>query len=326
MSRPLRIEYPNAWYHVMNRGRRSETIFSDKEDYTGFLELMQEACSMFNLRVSAYCLMSNHYHILLQTPEANLSRCMRHINGIYTQRYNRRYHTDGQLFRGRFKAILVEADNYLLELVKYIHRNPLQAGIVDKPEKYPWSSHKKYISKSQQRSWLYKDFIYSMLTNNKKEYIRAYKELLNEPVRNDFQEILSRKNLPAVLGTKEFIERLKEKYYEKSCDNQVPQSVVLAPAIDQIKQVVERAYHVTSESLEFSRRGLFNEPRNVAIYLSRKYSGKKLLEIGKEFNFNSYSSASSIVEKMRQLILKDKKVKKRVLKIEQEIINGQTKT
>ena len=129
MSRPLRIDYPNAWYHVMNRGRRSETIFSDKEDYIGFLELMQEACSMFNLRVSAYCLMSNHYHILLQTPEANHSRCMRHINGIYIQRYNRRYHTDGQLFRGRFNAILVEVDNYLLELVKYIHRNPLQSLI-----------------------------------------------------------------------------------------------------------------------------------------------------------------------------------------------------
>ena len=139
--------------------------------------------------------------------------------------------------------------------------------------------------------------------------------MLNEPVRNDFQEILSRNNLPAVLETKEFIERLKEKYYEKSCDNQVPQSVVLAPAIVQIKQVVERAYHVTSESLEFSRRGLFNEPRNVAIYLSRKYSGKKLLEIGKEFNFNSYSSASSIVEKMRKLILKGKKGGKEFLKL-----------
>ena len=135
MSRSLRIEYQEAWYHVMNRGRRSETIFSDEADYISFIELMKDTSKMFNLRVSAYCLMSNHYHILLQTPGGNLSRCMRHINGIYTQRYNSRHHTDGQLFRGRFKSILVEADSYLLGLVKYIHRNPLQAGIVDKHHK-----------------------------------------------------------------------------------------------------------------------------------------------------------------------------------------------
>ena len=108
MSRPLRIEYPGAWYHVMNRGRRGENVFSGKDDNEIFIALLKEAAGLWAVRVSAYCLMGNHYHILVETPQANLSRFMRHLNGIYTQRYNRLHGHDGQLFRGRFKSILVE--------------------------------------------------------------------------------------------------------------------------------------------------------------------------------------------------------------------------
>ena len=130
MSRPLRIEYPDAWYHVMNRGRRGEEIFSTSEDFATFIKLLQEGAEQWNIRISAYCLLSNHYHLLIQTPLGNLARFMRHINGVYTQRYNRIHKCDGQLFRGRYKAILVEEDRYLLELVRYIHHNPLMGGDV----------------------------------------------------------------------------------------------------------------------------------------------------------------------------------------------------
>ena len=118
MSRPLRIQYPNAWYHVMNRGRRGEAVFQSKDDNQQFIDILHEAIELFSLRISAYCLMTNHYHLLVQTPDANLSRCMRHINGIYTQRFNAQYRYDGQLFRGRYKAILVGEDSYLLQLVR----------------------------------------------------------------------------------------------------------------------------------------------------------------------------------------------------------------
>ena len=109
MSRPLRIEYPGAWYHVMNRGRRSEKIFFVDADRQAFIQVLQEASELWNIRISAYCLMSNHYHLLVQTPDGNLSRAMRHINGVYTQRFNRRHKKEGQLFRGRYKGVLVEA-------------------------------------------------------------------------------------------------------------------------------------------------------------------------------------------------------------------------
>ena len=110
MARPLRIEYPNAWYHVMNRARGGADLYPCKEDYLCFTELLMEAAKMFNVKVAAFCLMLTHYHLLVQTPEANLSRFMRHINGVYTQRYNARNNCDGTLFRGRYKSILIDAD------------------------------------------------------------------------------------------------------------------------------------------------------------------------------------------------------------------------
>src|SRR5512139_1965070 len=123
MSRPLRIEYLDAWYHVLNRGSRRESIFREERDYKNFLRTVEEASECWDLRVAAYCLMPNHYHLLVQTPRGNLSRCMRHIDGIYTQRFNRLHGHDGPLFRGRYKALLIDADRYLLALVQYVHRN-----------------------------------------------------------------------------------------------------------------------------------------------------------------------------------------------------------
>ena len=118
MSRPLRIQYPDAWYHIMNRGRRGEEIFKRKSDYTSFIEILKDLVENFNIKIAAYCLLSNHYHLLVQTPDANISRSMRHLNGVYTQRFNRFHHCDGQLFRGRYKSIIVEGDAYLMELVR----------------------------------------------------------------------------------------------------------------------------------------------------------------------------------------------------------------
>ncbi|MEA1969673.1 MAG: transposase [Thermodesulfobacteriota bacterium] len=167
MSRPIRIEYPDAWYHVMNRGRRSEKIFSDNQDYQCFVDLLKETSEMWGIRICAYCLISSHYHLLIQTPQSNISRSMRHLNGVYTQRYNRRHGCDGQLFRGKYKSILVEKESYLLQLVRYIHNNPVKPGLAGNPGDYTWSSHKAYLSEAKIWGWVYKQFPLSMLTANK---------------------------------------------------------------------------------------------------------------------------------------------------------------
>ena len=178
MSRPLRIQYPNAWYHVMNRGRHGEKVFETNKDYWSFIELLEELNEVFNVKVAAYSLLSNHYHLLVNTPDANLSRSMRHLNGVYTQRYNKRHACDGQLFRGRYKSIVVESDSYALELVRYIHRNPLEAGLVDNLEKYQWSSHKGYLSDAKEWKWLHKDYVLKMFSGLKNESKRLYRNFV----------------------------------------------------------------------------------------------------------------------------------------------------
>ena len=128
MSRPLRIEYEDAFYHVMNRGRGRENTFLSDGDFKYFLYCIEQASLRFNIEVHSYCLMTNHYHLLIKTPDANLGRAMKHINGLYTQYFNRAHNTDGALFRGRYKAVLVDADNYLLHVSRYIHRNPIETN------------------------------------------------------------------------------------------------------------------------------------------------------------------------------------------------------
>lgn len=130
MARPLRLEFAGALYHITARGNRREWIYETDEDRTEFLSLLSEVCQDFNWACHAFCLMGNHYHLLIETPEGNLSRGMRMLNGVYTQRFNRRHRRVGHFFQGRYKAILVEKESYLLELVRYILLNPVRAEMV----------------------------------------------------------------------------------------------------------------------------------------------------------------------------------------------------
>jgi len=142
MSRPIRIEFPGALYHVTARGDRREDIFDDDTDRNAFLDVLAQVVEQFNWLCYAWCLMDNHYHLLIQTPDANLSKGMRQLNGVFTQTSNRRHHRVGHLFQGRFKAILVDSDAYLMELARYVVLNPVRAGMVKKPDKWMWSSYR----------------------------------------------------------------------------------------------------------------------------------------------------------------------------------------
>ena len=326
MSRPLRIEYPNAWHHVMNRARREETLFKDKADYQQFIDILQEATDLFNVNVAAFCLMSSHYHLLLNTPDANLARCMRHINGVYTQRYNVRHDCDGALFRGRYKSILVEADQYLLQLVRYIHRNPLKAAIVERLDRYAWSSHKGYISKAKKWDWLHKCFVLNMLMAQKSDQLRIYKKFVALDDDDDLLRILERPYLPPILGDKNFMDWIKGRFFEKKIHQEVPASKGLAPDTGNILSAVARFYRQEPKALTGIRRGMANEPRDVAIYLIRTLRAEPLQHIGAIFHLNRYSSVSSVVYRVKTRVLKDRKFENRVKKIKAGILKGQTKT
>ena len=161
MSRPIRIEFPDAVYHVTSRGDRREPIVDDDQDRHLFLDTLAQVINQYRWLCYAWCLMDNHYHLLIQTPEANLSKGMRQLNGVYTQASNRRHQRVGHLFQGRFKAILVDREAYLLELSRYIVLNPVRAGMVRNPAQWPWSSYRAGIGAHAAPEWLACDALWA---------------------------------------------------------------------------------------------------------------------------------------------------------------------
>ena len=154
MARPLRIEFPGAIYHVTTRGDRHEQIFADDDDRRRLLDVIAKGVLRLKAEVLAFCLMGNHYHLVVRTGQANLSRLMRHINGEYTQAFNRRHVLCGHLFQGRFKAILVDSESYFMELCRYVELNPVRAGLVRSVDEWPWSSYRAHVGHESSPKWL----------------------------------------------------------------------------------------------------------------------------------------------------------------------------
>ena len=166
MTRPLRIEFNGALYHITSRGNTRQAIFLNEEDFTDFLEILNSVVKRYNFLLHAYCLMNNHYHLLIETPEGNLSKGMRQLNGLYAQRFNQRHQRVGHLLQGRYQSILVDKENYLLELSRYIVLNPVRAGMVKEPKDYRWSSYQG-TSGYQKIPGLFTDWILSQFGEEK---------------------------------------------------------------------------------------------------------------------------------------------------------------
>ena len=180
MVRPLRVEFAGALYHVTSRGDRQETIYLDDEDREGFLELLGEVCRRFNCVVYAYCLMGNHYHLVVETREGNLSRGMRHLNGVYTQRFNRRHGRVGHVFQGRYKAILVQKESHLLELCRYVVLNPVRARMVKSVGAWPWSSYGAMMRRVPVPEWLDGDWLLEQFGGQRSRAVKAYLRFVRE--------------------------------------------------------------------------------------------------------------------------------------------------
>jgi len=240
---------------------------------------------------------------------------MRHLNGLYTQRYNRKYGRDGPLFRGRFKALLIEADSYLLELVRYIHLNPVHAGLAREPLGYIWSSHRAYIEEGAFPPWLTKKDVLRRLGARGNEAIRNYKAFIEAGVPQHIQEIYNQKRGSVVLGTEGFREwarilvakRPKEDY-------ELPDAKVIPfrRGGDEVLRAVRDAYRVGRKALRGVRRGRWNEPRDVAMYLCRKECGLALKEIGALFSISAYTTVSMACRRVEAKLKKDRRLRQRV--------------
>lgn len=204
MARPLRIKYEGAVYHVMNRGQDRRPIFKSENDYQYFLDLLKASVQYLKIQIHAFSLMPNHYHLLLETPLANISRAMRHINGLYTQWYNRQNKKDGPLFKGRYKAILVEEPAYLVELLRYIHLNPVKALLTAKPEQHQWTGHRYYIRSYKNSEWLTTKRLLSFFGTDQKQARKKLQQYMNQGVPKKLEGRLATKRWPSVLSSKNF--------------------------------------------------------------------------------------------------------------------------
>lgn len=180
MARPLRIEFPGALYHVTSRGNARALIFTDDADRLRFLALLADVIQHDNWLCHAFCLMDNHYHLVLETPDGNLSKGMRQLNGIYTQQFNQSHQRVGHLFQGRYKAILVERDSYLLTLCRYVVLNPVRAGMVEDIEAYRWSSHRATVGLSPCPEWLQTDWLLGQFGTDRLQAQQQYGQFVQD--------------------------------------------------------------------------------------------------------------------------------------------------
>ncbi len=301
MSRPLRIEFPNVWYHVMNRGAGYRSIFNNNTHRQLFLDLLSQITKMFQVEIHGFCLMDNHYHLLIHTPEGNLQRAMRHLNGVYTQRYNRLEDTDGPLFRGRYKAILIEPDDYLLNVSRYIHLNPVAAGVTPLAKEYQWSSYRAYIGVEAASKWLQTKFVLNMIGQSQQR--KLYRLFVEEGIDDETQTFYGKKKFPVVMGSDDFRESIHSRL---PANVEMPEIKKLksAPSILFIIQAVSVAFATPEEAiLQSSRgRGKKNIARSTAIYCCRKMGGLPLNEIAKQFGLSHYGSVSGAVAKFDRQI------------------------
>ncbi len=303
MARSIRIEYPGAFYHVFSRGNEKRVIFQDNQDYKQFLQLLEEAALRWELNIHAYALMDNHYHLVIETKSGMLSKPMRHINGVYTQYFNHRHDRVGHLFQGRFKALLIEKDSYLLTLSRYVHQNPAKAKLVEHPEEYPWSSYRAFLDLEPIPIWLNTQETLIEFGDSAQKQKYNYKRFVETGDEIDpFKEAVGQ----LVLGSKEFFRETQEKI-EKIChhQNEYSNRNVLLPKLPQelILSYITRTFDIKQEDL-LGRRWSRDVTRPMTIKLLRDQSRLPITTIAKLFNISSPATSLAIKRletKMRKL-------------------------
>ncbi|MDF1551894.1 MAG: transposase [Deferrisomatales bacterium] len=312
MARPLRIEYPGAFYHVTSRGNERKDIFRSKRDREKFLDYLGSATVRYGARIHVYCLMSNHYHLLVETPEGNLSRIMRHINGAYTTYFNVKRQRSGHLLQGRYKAILVEREEHLVELSRYVHLNPVAARMVGKPGEHVWSSYNAYVGAAASPDWLERRDVLARFGEGEAAAGGSYRAFVEGDldrevvVPSPWEKVVG----STVLGSRGFVEWVQETFIAAgSGDREVPAARALAvwPSLDAIEAAVARGFP------EDSRLA-----RKLALYLSHRHSGRPLKDIGNRFGLGP-SGVSEASRSGAQAVAKWPEVRRRVAEIAREV-------
>jgi putative transposase len=304
MARPLRIQFPGAFYHVTSRGNEGKAIFRNDRDRQRFLSYFESAHERYGATIHVYCLMQNHYHLLLETPRGNLSQILHHLNGAYTTYYNVKRKRAGHLFQGRYRALVVEMESYCQELSRYIHLNPVRASLVKAPEHHPWSSYPAYLALKRKPPCLETSLILGYFSSRTSSAQERYREFVQKgvdsPPRNPVQEVYA----STFLGNEDFINRIWKKGSGRAVQDSrnIPALKVLAerPSLPAIREAVQKIGG-TSDRLA----------KKVGLFLSREKAGFSLREIGSFYGMKE-GAVSQAIGRFRHQILQTPSLKKKL--------------
>lgn len=311
MARPWRIEFEGALYHVLSRGNGGNDIVKDDRDRHLFLKTIGEMSERFEVDVFAYVLMANHYHLLLKTNRANLSKSMQWLGITYTQRFNLRHSRSGHLFQGRFKSIIVQNDAYLMRLSCYIHRNPLRSGIVKRLADYTWSSYKSYAYGRAFPEWLNTEPIFSRFNTADKN--KAYRAKVQDYAKEE-RKLWEDLRHGMIIGSKKFVDKIRKTYLPEKTHQEIPQQRNISKSIDPMLKLKEAARFLDcdlSRIKQMPRITRAERDKRDLLVLSLWRTGVITnAEIGKLFG-TSYSSVSHIVKSIKLRMKDDLSLKER---------------
>ena len=310
MGRPLRIEFKNAVYHITSRGNERKKIYRDDCDKEKFLGLLEDYKNRYNFLIHCFVLMDNHYHLVIETLRPNLIKIMHGLNSGYTGYFNKKYKRSGHLFQGRYKAIIVDKENYLLELSRYVHLNPLRAKIINKPQDYKWSSYGGYIRKKEVNNLNNYNWILSIFGNEEKKSRRHYKEFIEEGIEKKLDNPIKRAVANMILGSKEFIESIMEKIDKDEIGQEIANRNEILKTINPQEVIKEVSNKYKIKPIEITNTGTRNnEARNVAIYITRNVCELSNKETAKIFGGIKESAVSKVVKRLENNIKTNKALK-----------------
>ncbi|MBM3476981.1 MAG: hypothetical protein FJX75_27235 [Armatimonadetes bacterium] len=319
VARPLRIDFPNAYHHVTARGVQGQDVFLTDHDRRFFLSKLAEVHKRWDVAVYGYCLMTNHIHLELKTLRGELSRAMQWVMQSHATRMNRVHGRAGHLFQGRFRSILVEADSHLHELTRYIHLNPVRAGLVLRPEDYEWSSYRAYVGLAERPAWLDVTSTLSRFGATRAEQVRRYREFVRSGLPDD---PVKQAAFGAILGSPAFVKRVRRVLKDRDFDPEVSRLQVARPqpSLTMLFRAVARSYGADPKSVRCKSKRR-NDARDVAIYLARHLWGIPLREIG-EFVGELGGAAVSLADRrIAERLPHDAALRRRVAALERELAN-----
>jgi putative transposase len=311
MARPLRLAFAGGVSHVTARGNERKAIVRDEVDRARFVDTLAAMLDRYRVRCHAWVLMTNHYHLLLETPSPNLSPALRYLNGVYTQAFNRRHRRVGHLFQGRFQAIVVEKDAYLLELCRYVVLNPVRAGVVPAPRAYPWSSYRATAGLTEAPAWLTVDWVWEQCGHRRSAAQTQYRQFVAEGIRQPrrpWEQVVGQ----IYLGGEAFVRRVQQHRVPQVEEGEIPRSqrqpCWLSP--EAVLQRVAQGYGVrVADLLRPTRRP--SEARQVALYGLRRWAGEGLPAIARRTGIG-YSAVSRRVSAVAQRLAEERGLRARL--------------